>query len=479
MSQIDARFDGKNVIAVFDADRQTAIVTFGAQVGYMPIQINVTVSVGGTLVTDVEMLIRWQKSGKYWLPDQIKYTGAEGQHRHVANDMSVAWKTGDAAPKFVVGKADYRAVIMESYRKPFSQIVDGKVVPRPWKKGRKTLFPLSIERLPFAPTAGEASGDNAAVREAFDLARQAEQTVLRRFAVLIESECFKDTTNYSPVFTNRWAEQRIYSQLDGGWKYGAYNQISGPKKNKHAWEELLIDVEEIRFRSDLAVFPPGDLRRATPYTGKPERFSKEQFLRFRYRVTPFYPAAGCFGGQNVFNIGWDVSAGIVRGELVATRRFDDGTVRSYWQYVDTVRKPPIDVCGVLVHDPEANFMPTQAEWYGSYPSRVQTEWKRYGDSYLPTATRVIRPIGSGASAGEMHQVNIYRWLIDADAPDSVFDGDLADLRSPVMELFDRPFTRTTVGNLWRTAAVYETPEELAELPDPPNEANDAAFSPFD
>lgn len=116
----------------------------------------------------------------------------------------------------------------------------------------------------------------------------------------------------------------------------SHSQISGPKKDKHFWEE---------------------------------------FLQMNRRVSPFYPAGGCFGGQSVFNISWDVSRGVVRGELVATRRLPDGTVRSYWQYTDSSYKPPLDLRGVLIHDPDAGFMPTQATWHGTYPSRMQTEWE--------------------------------------------------------------------------------------------------------
>jgi hypothetical protein len=382
--------------------------------------------------------------------------------------MALAWKIGGEAPEFAPGNKDYRAAIMKAFDKPYSRIVDGKIIPRPYQKGPKSLFPLSFRPLPFEPTAGEPSDDGDAVRKAIESARQAEQRIFQRFAVLIESECYKDTLHSSPMLTNRWAEQRIYAQLGDGWRYGGYNQISGPKKDRHLWEELLQTGKEIRFRSDFDVFPP-DLRRAERYTGKPERLSRKQFLRMRHRVAPFYPAGGCFGGQSVFNIGWDVSRGLLRGELVATRRLPDGTVRSYWQHADSRHKPPLDLCGVLIHDPDAGFMPTHATWHGTYPSRMQTEWLRHGDIYLPESTRVIKPIGRSGGA-EMHQINIYRWLIGGDAPDDVFDADVADLRAPVMDYFGRPFTRTTAEGHLRSAAAYQTPPELAKLPDPPNEA---------
>ena len=98
---------------------------------------------------------------------------------------------------------------------------------------------------------------------------------------------------------------------------------------------------------------------------------------------------------------------------------------------------------------------------------MQTEWSKHGDIYLPKSTRVIKPIGRSGDVAEMHQINIYRWLIGTDAPDNLFDAELADLRAPVMDFFDRPFTRTTADNNLRAQAVYQTPPELARHPDPP------------
>ena len=79
----------------------------------------------------------------------------------------------------------------------------------------------------------------------------------------------------------------------------------------------------------------------------------------------------------------------------------------------------------------------------------------------------------------MHQINIYRWLMGTDAPDNLFVTEVEDLRAPVMDFFDRPFTRTTADSNLRAQAAYQTPPELARLRDPPNEAPKTSLDPFE
>jgi hypothetical protein len=471
-----AQYDAGNVVAIFVDESQTHSMTFGWQVGYMPTEINITHTINAGFVLDVELEIQWQKLDKYWLPTQIKHT-TQGVNQHSADDVALAWKVGNAAPKLTRDQDDYRATIMGAFGKPYSRIVDGKVIPRPYQKGPKSLFPLELEELPYEPTAGEPIADAATARSAIEFARQAERKLLERVAVLVESECYKDTMQFQPAFTNRWAEQRIYSQRGDQFKFGAYNQITGPKKDKHLWEELLQAGNEIKYRSDVDVFPPRNVSQAKPYTGKPDGYSLDRFLQLRRRVTPFYPLGGCFGGQSVFNVNWDVTRGAIRGKLIAVRRLADGSIRSYWHYTDPDRKPPMDLRGVMVHDPDAGFLPTQVTWHGSFPSRLQTEWSLHGDIYVPKSTRLIKPVGHGSDMGEMHQINIYRWLIGPDSSDDLFDSSVVDLRAPVMDFFSRPFTRTTADSNLRAQAAYQMPPELAKLSDPPNLAP-KSFDPF-
>lgn len=101
--------------------------------------------------------------------------------------------------------------------------------------------------------------------------------------------------------------------------------------------------------------------------------------------------------------------------------------------------------GVLIHDPDSGYMPTQACRYGRYPSQIQTEWRQHGDIFPPNMPQVIKSNGSGINVSEIQQGHLYRRLAGNEAPDELFDPVAIGLRAPAMDFFERSFAKMNAG----------------------------------